>query len=178
MSFRRFSPKRRRRSGLGSIVNSEKNIIPAFTAVAAGATIAITIAIAVNAADNTTINEVTRRCKLKAIWMELWVYDSAEIAVGTTTGVDAYIWKNPGANLTAPTPGTVGSSNEKKFVFKSWKGLTGPRTQGSLPYTWKGWIKIPPRYQRMGTDDLFQFVLRATGSAQIVCTNFIYKWYQ
>ncbi len=159
-------------------VSSEKNVVTAFTAGAAGAKVRILIAQAVNAADNTVVAEVTRDCHIYKIWVELWISATAEVTVGTTNGIDAYIFKSPGSNLVSPVPGTVGSSNEKKFVFKTWKGLIGARTQGFPAYTWRGWVKVPKVYQRMETDDIIQFIFQATGVATIVCHNFIYKWFK
>ncbi len=178
MSFRRRGSFGRRRFGPRPKVSSEKNVVTSFSAGAASAKVGITIAQAVNAADNTVTKEVTRDCHIYKIWAELWISATAEVTVGTTNGIDAYIFKNPGTNLTSPVPGTVGSSNEKKFVFKTWKGLIGARTQGFPAYTWRGWIKVPKVYQRMGTDDLIQFVFQSTGVATIVCNNFIYKWFK
>ncbi len=174
---RRASYGRRRNTSYLRPVNSMKNVVNAFTAQPVG-TGSLLIARAVDSATNAVTQDVERGCNIKAIWLEIWIYDSAEAAVGVTSGIDFYIWKDPGANLTPPIPGTEGSSNEKKFIFKSWKGLTGARTQGSPPYAWRGWIKIPKRYQRMGTDDLFELQFNATGVNKIVCTNLIYKWYK
>ncbi len=159
-------------------VSSEKNQISQFTAFASGAKQGITIAQAVNAADNLIVTDVTRDCHIYKIWVEFWVSASAETAVGVTTGFDAYMFKNPGANLTSPVPGTVGSSNEKKFVFKTWKGLIGARTQGFPAYMWRGWVKVPKVYQRMGTDDLIQIVGVSTGVNAVFCHTFIYKWFK
>ncbi len=167
----------RRRNNLATVINSNKNIRNIFSAVPTGSNTIIAIAVAVDSAQNTVTTEVTRGCKIFKVWFELWVSASAESAVGVTTGVDAYIMKNPGANLTPANPGSVGSSNEKKQVFKIWKGLVGARTQGFPAYQWKGWIKIPKIYQRMGADDVLQFVIRPTGVNLIACTNFVYKWY-
>ncbi len=179
MSFRRggFS-MRRRRTGVRPIVQSEKIIPNAFTAAPTGANTTVNIAIAVNAADNTVVNEVTRGCKIFKIWVELWVYASAAVAVGVTSGIDMFLWKNPGNNLTAPIPGTVGTSNEKKFVFRNFKGLIGARTEGTPPYTFRGWIRVPKIYQRMGADDILQLVIRPTGAAALVCNNFVLKYYE
>ncbi len=163
---------------LGNIINSNKNIVSNFTAVITGAQTNLDIAVAQDSPTLAVVDDVERGCVIKAIWMELWVYTSAETAVGVTNGYDAYLIKNPGNNLTPPIPSTTGSSNEKKFIFKEWKGLTGPRTQGSLPYSWRGWIKVPKRYQRMGADDRWQLVSIATGTNVIQCTNFVYKWYK
>ncbi len=170
--------RRRRRSYPRAIVNSIKNQPNSFTAGAAGVNTFVLIAKAVNTPLSTVATDVSQGCQIKAVWLELWIYASEEQIPAITNGIDAYIWKNPGANLTAPTPGSVGTSNEKKFVFKSFKGLVGARTQGSLPYSWRGWMKIPKIYQRMGTDDLLQLVFVGTGADVIVCTNFIYKWYR
>ncbi len=174
----RFYGARRRFQRLGQIVNSNKNVISAFTAISTGAQTDLLVARAVDSAALATTTDVERGCLLKAIWLELWIYASTEAVVGVTHGIDAYLIKNPGDNLTPPIPSTTGSSNEKKFIIKQWKGLIGARTQGSLPYSWRGWIKIPKRYQRMGADDRWEFVSIATGSNALQCTNFIYKWYK
>ncbi len=159
-------------------VNSNKNIVTAFTASTAGTKTTIVVANAVDSAALATTNQVERGSAIKAIWLELWIWATEEIAVGVTTGIDAYIIKNPGTNFTNPIPGTVGSSNEKKFVFKSWKGLIGPKTQGFPAYFWKGWIKVPKGMQRQGANDRFDFVFQSTGTNVLVCHNFIYKWFK
>ncbi len=178
MPFRQRGSYGRSRNRLGSVIDSNKNVVSSFTGVTAGTKGSKTIVLTVDAAANANATEVTRGCKIFRIWVEFWAEASAEIAVGTTVGFDAYIIKNPGNNLTTPTPGTVGTSNEKKFVFKIWKGLMGTRTQGGSYYSWKGWIKVPRVYQRMGADDLIQLVFLGTGSNVLFCSNFVYKWYK
>ncbi len=177
MPYRRRGSYMPRRRGLGGIVNSRKNVVSAFTALTADTNGTLAIA---TAQDNPTLavtSDVQFGCKIKAIWVEFWTYATQDVGEGVTTGLDVYIIKNPGSNLTNPTPGTVGSSNEKKFVFRTWKGLIGQRTDGSPPYNFRGWIKIPRIYQRFGANDVLSFVFRSTGSNIIMCTNFIYKYY-
>ncbi len=171
-----YGPQRRR--GNFSVLVSNKNMPNSFTAAATGANTVVVIAQSVDSAVNTGATEVERGCKIFRIWVELWVYSSAATTVGVTTGIDMYIIKNPGDNLTVPNPGSVGTSNEKKFVFKTFKGLIGARTEGTPPYTFRGWVKIPKIYQRMGADDKLQLVIRPTGLAALVCNNFIYKWFK
>ncbi len=158
-------------------LTSEKNIVNAFTAGAAAAQVTVNIALAKNAADNTVVTEVNRQCHIYKIWVEIWATASATAAEGVTTGFDAYIIKNPGSNLTLPGAGVVGSSNEKKFVFKQWKGLVASRKEGFPAYSWRGWVKVPKVYQRMGTDDVIQLAFVFTGVAGLLCSEFIYKWY-
>lgn len=167
----------RRRSRLGTIVNSTKNIVSNLDALTAGTDFTRPY---VNATDTPTIgvvNSVRRGCVIKAIWLEFWVSGIVETAVGVSTAIEINLMKNPGSNFTPPTPGTEGSSNEKKFIFKSWKGLIGTRTDGYLAYSWKGWVRIPKRYQRFGQDDLLQITLLSTGVDAIFCNKAIYKWY-
>ncbi len=164
-------------SGPRPVINSEKNVVNNFTAVASGAQGTVNIALAVGSADNTVVTQVTRRCKIFKIWVELWVSASELIAEGVTTGIDMFLIKNPGSNLTLPGAQVVGSSNEKKFVFKQWKGLIASRKEGFPAYTWRGWVKVPKVYQRMGTDDVIQLAANATGANALICSQFIYKWY-
>ncbi len=173
MRSNRFPP---RRSGL-QVVDSIKNIPNAFTALAADTTVIVNLAIARDAPLTTGTADVKRGSKIFRIWVEFWISATALATEGVTTGVDLYIFKNPGNNLTAPTPSTVGSSNEKKFVFKTWKGLIASRKEGFPAYSWKGWIKIPKIYQRMGTDDRIDIVSRTTGVNGLLCLNAVYKWF-
>ncbi len=169
---------RRRTNRLGSIVDSNKNSISLLTGEIAGTNTNEIIALTVDAAANATANEVTRGSHIYRIWLEFWVNTTVDSAIGVTNAFEMYICKNPGANLTLPTPGTVGTSNEKKFVFKEWKGLIGARTDGYPPYYWRGWIKVPKIYQRMGADDTFNLVSLSSGVNAINCRKIVYKWFK
>ncbi len=174
MSFRRSF---RRRRTPRTIINSEKNIVNNITAGTAGTQATLNVALSVSSADNTSVTEVTRRSKIFKIWVELWASASATTAEGVSTVFDAYLVKNVGSNLTLPGAQVVGSSNEKRFVFKQWKGLVASRKEGFPAYSWRGWIKVPKVYQRMATDDVIQIAFLFTGTNGLLCTNIIYKWY-
>ncbi len=173
----RFQQRRNFRRSPSTIINSEKNVVNIVAAGTAGTLAVQNLALAVGAADNTVVTQVTRRCKIYKMWVEIWASSSETVAEGVTTTFDCYIIKNPGANLTVPGPTVVGSSNEKKFVFKQLKGLTASRKEGFPAYSWRGWVKIPKVYQRMGTDDVIQLVFLFTGANGLLCSQFIYKWY-
>ncbi len=176
MSFRPF--RRRgfsssRRGGMRPIVNTlklETNVVNALTA---STNNLFTVAIAVDDPATTTSNECKNGSKIKAFWYEMWYYG---LSAGNTNDIfDMYVIKNPGNNLTVPNPGTVGTSNEKKFVFKEWKGLAGNKSLGGSPYQWRGWIKIPRLYQRMGTDDRIVVVTRTPTTGQL-CQKVVLKY--
>ncbi len=160
-----------------SVVKSIKNVRSVVTAGVAGTTTEVDIAKAVNTPLSTVQTEVAHGSKIFRIWVDFTIGGSAEVAIGTSTFADAYIFINPGANLTAPAPSSVGTSNEKKFVIRQWKGIIGARTQGYEPLRFRGWVKIPKIYQRVATDTRIVFVFRSEGTASLACTQFIYKWF-
>jgi len=152
MSFfqrRRFRPRRR---SLGTVINSIKNVQEAITGVSASTNLVVNLVNAIDTPTNAVINSVKRGCIIKAIWLEFWYYG---LAAGDTNNIfDAYLFKNPGNNLSPPNPGTVGSSNEKTHVFREWKGLAGNKGLGGTPYQQRGrWFRIPKKYQRFAIDD-------------------------
>ncbi len=165
-------------SSLGRIVDSNKNIVSLVLAGADGVKIITPIAEAQDSATLAVAKDVERGCQIRAIHIEGWCWANELIAEGISNSFHAYIMKNPGSNLTPPVPGTTGTSNEKKFIFKEWKGLIGARTQGVPPYRINQWIKIPPRFRRMGANDVWQFVHESFGTDHLFCLNFIYKWYK
>ncbi len=180
MSFRNFGGSRSRRQGrsrgsLGTIVTSVKNEVNSVQAVVAATNLVLDIAIAQDAATTAVANDVQKGCLIKAIWIEFWYYG---LSAGATNDIfDAYLMKNPGNNLTNPNPGTTGTSNEKKFVIREWKGLAGLKSLGGQPYNQRGrWFKLPKRMHRMGTDDRWVLVVRSPTTGNF-CSKFIYKWY-
>ncbi len=174
-----FFPRRRnfgrKRSSLGTIVNSIKNEVNFVRGIVAATNNEDTIAKAVDNPTTAVSTEVKRGCLIKAIWIEFWYYG---LSAGDTNDiVDIYLVKNPGTNLTLPNPGTVGTSNEKRFVIREWKSLGGLKSLGGTPYHQMGrWFRIPKRMQRMGTDDRWLLVTRSPTTGNL-CEKFIYKWY-
>ncbi len=130
------------------------------------------------AVDNPTTavdRDVQRGSTIKSIWISLDI-----CGLGTSGGLqvtDVYLIKNPGANLTLPLVRSQGTSNEKKFIIKTWNYMTMRNQDGNPPYHWEGWIKIPKRYQRMGTDDLWQVKWGCTTATAHGSILAIYKWF-
>ncbi len=168
-----------RRQSFRPVVNSIKNVFDAVTAGAISTPANVDIAKAVNTPLSTVTNDVSQGCQIRAIWLQFSIFASAVAAVGVTNFVDVYLMKNVGANLTRPAPGSVGGSNEKRFIIRQWKGMIGARTEGTPAFTngiFGQWIKIPRKYQRMATDDVWQFVVESEGVTHVTCLKAIYKW--
>ncbi len=167
---------RRRRNYPRSVVSSIKNAVNIAIGTT-GTTSTTLVAKAVTAPSPTVTTDVSHGCIIKAIYITI---DGCGLAAtGVLNNMDIYLWKNPGANLTAPAPISVGSSNEKKFVFRQWHFIVMRNQDGNTPFHWEGWVKIPKRYQRMGTDDRFDLIQAntsgVTGHFSAYC---IYKWYR
>ncbi len=155
-------------------VNSEKHVLDSSIAVDT-TTKNVIIAKAVTAPSNTVKTDCHRGGQIKAIWLSIDFCGLA--ATGVLQRTLVYLFKNPGANLTPPAPFSVGSSNEKKFVVKMWSQMTMRNQDGNPPYHWEGWVKIPKRYHRMGTDDTWQLVVGANTATGHFFVNVIYKEY-
>ncbi len=137
----------------------------------------VIIAKAVNSPSSATgTDEVVHGSSIKAIWV---VIDTCGLGgTGVLNFFQGFLMKNPGANLTPPAPISVGTSNEKKFVIKEWFGMIMRNQDGNAPLHWEGWIKIPKRYQRMGTDDTWVIAMQATsGLTGHFGLQAIYKWF-
>ncbi len=163
-----------RNRGMRPVINSIKNVADITGSVGTSLNTTL-IAKAVNSPVNTVTTDVRQGCVIKALWMSLDVCGLAATGVLQTTGF--YIIKNPGDNLTEPGVFSVGSSNEKKFVIKQWTAMTMRNQDGNPPFHWEGWIKIPKRYWRMGTDDTWQLAFQCSTAAGHISGQFIYKWY-
>ncbi len=167
---------RRRSYGPRPIINSIKNVVD--NAVGTSGTIqGIVIAQAVNTPLSTTQEHVSQGCIIKAVWVS--INGCGLAASGVLNNMGIYIIKNVGNNLTSPGVFVVGSSNEKKFIFKQWNFMIMRNQDGNTPFHWEGWIKIPKRYQRMGTDDVLSLIVANTAAVTgHFSSQFIYKWYR
>ncbi len=56
--------------------------------------------------------------------------------------------------------------------------MTMRNQDGNPPYHWEGWIKVPKRYQRMGTDDILQLIYATDAGVGHWAGEAIYKWYR
>ncbi len=172
MPFRRRAFSR----GMRPVINSIKNSVTLF----AGVTPTIqelVIVKAVNTPLSTVQSDTSNGCVIKTIWIAI---DFCGLGgTGVLNIIDAYLIKNPGDNLTLPLANSVGTSNEKKFVIKQWEYMAMRNQDGNPPYHWEGWIKIPKRYHRMGTDDTwligFSCTTALTGHISVQA---IYKWFR
>ncbi len=153
---------------------SNKNVFDStLLGVAAGVTSELTVAAAVN--DYTGgAADVPIGARIKSVYLFVQI-----ISTTGTSNADWYLMKRPGINssVAPPTPGTIGGNKARKFVLHEEKGIPGNAGDGAYPLTFKGVIKIPKQYQRMGEDDDIMVVLRSADISN-ACVKAIYRWVQ
>ncbi len=134
------------------------------------------LVLAKDSATNTVQTEVERGCSIRSIYLSFDVCGLA--GTGVLQRTNLYLMKNPGANLTPPSAFAVGTSNEKKFVFRQWQVMTMRNQDGNVPFHWEGWIKIPRHYQRFGADDQIHLSFMTDTAAGHLSLQCIYKWFK
>ncbi len=159
-------------------INSIKSVVDSSGALVAATSSVNDVAVAVNQrADPTVPNEVLNGSTINAIYLSVYILGES----GSSSGIVNWIlFKNPG-NLMAggdlPIPGNTGIAANRRFIFHEEKGLYA--TQDGTAMVFKGWIKIPPRFRRMGDNDKWQVILRTqAGDTAAFCVQAIYKSYQ
>lgn len=167
-------PRRYRRALFKRPINSVKNIVDTTSLATAGGTTAdVDLATVVN--DYTgTANTVPIGAKIAGIYLFVQILNTTTIG-----NVDWYVIKTDGNTIAAaPTPGTTGGNNVRRWILHEEKGIPGSVTAtGSGPLTFRGVIKIPRGRQRMGDNDFIRLRLRSSNE-YMYCVKCIYKWYQ
>ncbi len=162
-----------RRRSYGTPAVSIKNVVD-LTSSTGTTLISQVIAKAVSAPVNTVKEDVKHGCYIKALWASLDFCGLAATGVLQRTGF--YIMKNTGNNLTPPGAFSVGTSNEKRWIFRQWQVMTMRNQDGNPPFHWEGWIKIPRIYQKMNIDNTFEISHETSTAAGHFSGQFIYKY--
>ncbi len=159
-------------------VRAYKHIIDANGAISGGTPSVIDVIDTV--ADPTdTSNQCATASTVHAIYLRVEVIgkDSA----GGVDNIYMIVYKNPGANVTAPAVDAVGASDKKRFVIhQEMMMLDFKGTTSGFPRTlMKGVVLIPRGYKRNGFDDKLQVVIgHRTGEVTQLtefCLQCIYK---
>ncbi len=98
---------------------------------------------------------------------------------GTSSGAlaNAYIifWKNPGANISAPSANAVGSNDNKRYVFHQEMVMLQQVTNSNPRTLFKGVIAIPKGMRRMGPNDQITLSILSPGVNINYCLQAHYK---
>ncbi len=109
---------------------------------------------------------------VRAIYLKVEVYATSAAAL---SNVYMTVMKNPSNALTAPAPNAVGVSDVKKQIIHQEMVMIQQVAEGNPRTLFKGVIRIPRGYQRMGQDDTLLLSLLSPGVAIFFCVQCIYK---
>ncbi len=153
-------------------VNSYKHVVDRQSAIVAGTQEQTVL---VNASDTPTLSEtdeVAVGSTVSSIYLNVSCYATTQAALAN---VYIVVYKNPGGNLVAITPNTVGSNNNKKFVIHQEMRMNGGSTTEIPVSIFRGVIKIPRGYKRFGIADALVLNILSPGVNIDYCVQCIYK---
>ncbi len=125
----------------------------------------------------TSASEVQKGCKISSIYLDVQIVGLA--AGGVLNNVYMYVFKNPaGLISTFPEGNKTGVSEFKKQIFHTEMKMTGSSDSDIPQSLFKGVLRIPQRFQRMGALDTIGMVLYCPAATANFCIQCIYKEYR
>ncbi len=109
---------------------------------------------------------------VNGIFLVVEVYGTSS---GALSNIYMFVAKNPGNNLTLPTPNTVGINDNKKYVIHQEMVMVQKVTPSNPRTLFKGVIAIPRGYRRFGPGDTLRLHLLAPGITFDFCAQVHYK---
>ncbi len=156
-------------------VNSIKHITDNQGGLVAATRTDIILASAVDAPSTSTPNEVAIGGRVNSLFLNVQIVNTSDVALANAYFI---IYKNPGANVASaniPDANVTGSSDFRKNIFHTEMAMMSD-TGDSIPITlFKGVLKLPQRFQRMGINDRIVIQLFTPGTSAEFCVQSIYK---
>ncbi len=128
-----------------------------------------------NPATDAAPEEVTVGSHVKSIYLNVQV---AATSTASIANIYMYVYGNPGGTIsptTFPKGNVVGTSDLRKFVFHQEMIMTEKNTTAFPRTLFRGVIKIPRKFNRIGSNDFISLKLYTPGVSYEVCTQCIYK---
>lgn len=116
--------------------------------------------------------EVQTGCTINGIFLVVEVYARTASALAN---VYMTVVKNPGGNITLPTPNTVGTSDDKRYVIHQEMVMLNRQIDGNPRTLFKGVIVLPRGYRRFGPGDQLTLQIRPPGVDIDLCIQCHYK---
>jgi len=153
-------------------VNRIKHVVDHQYASALGVNTSKGLVLAVDAPVIANTTEVVTGSKVNAIYLKVEAYATT---AGALANLYMIIMKNPGTNLTAPSPAAVGTNDNKKYIIHQEMVMLEQKVNGNPRTLFNGVIVIPRGYRRFGPNDSLNIIVRAPGVNVNVCAQCHYK---
>ncbi len=153
-------------------INRIKHVFDKQGAMVAGTTVYETVMLATDTPTLAATTSMETGSVCNGFYLDIEVVGTSSAAL---TNVYLIVYKNPGGNLSAIAPNTVGSNDDKRFVFHQEMVMLQEQT-GSNPRTlFKGVLAIPKGYRRFGPNDSLIIGLLAPGISVNYCIQMHWK---
>ena len=169
MVFRRFN-----RGNALRPVNRIKHVIDIQGGLVLGTTTFEVLIKAVETPALASTTEVLNGSTVNGIYLDVEV-NRTGTAGETLANVYLAVYKNPGGNLSAITPNTVGANDNKRFVIHQEMVMMEGQSASNPRTLFKGVIVIPRGYKRFGINDTLLLALLSPGSTTNYCVQAHYK---
>ncbi len=164
---------RSRNRGLGlRPVNRIKHVIDIQFATTAGTEVDHAMVTASDTPDLANVDEVQTGATVNAIYLKVEIN---ALTVSALPNFYMICYKNPGGNITAPTPNNVGASDDKRFVIHQEMVMLEGSANSNPRTVFNGVISIPRGYRRFGPNDTLNLQFLSPGTAPQVCLQCHYK---
>ncbi len=157
-------------------INRIKHVIDQSATIAAAAQVNFILALSTDTPTLGAITSVETGSKINGFYIRFEVASNEAIDLGAIPNFYFYVWKNPGANLTAPGANAVGGNDNKRFIIHQEMTMIENKGQGSNARTvFNAVVVIPKGMRRMGPGDIWeiQTLCPALNTAQ--CLQAHYK---
>ncbi len=166
-------PRFQRRMALRPI-NRIKHVVDSNSLLSAGVNLPTTIALATDTPTLAVTTSVETGSKINGFYLKVELASNETVAAAIPN-VYLIIWKNPGGNLTAPQPNTVGSNDNKRFVIHQEMVLMNNAVAGQPRTLFNGVVVIPKGMRRFGPNDKLEMVVRSNAVDMNFCMQAHYK---
>ncbi len=122
--------------------------------------------------DLATTNEVETGSTVNGVYLKVEVNATTSAALAN---IYLIVWKDPGNNLTAPSPNAVGADDNKRYVIHQEMVMMQQQTNSNPRTLFNGVIAIPRGYRRNGPNDRLHVRLLAPGVNFNWCVQCHYK---
>ncbi len=162
------------RRGMRSPINRIKHVVDSSGTLTAGTPIVQSLA----KSDDAPVLANTTECLTGSVVNGIYLHLEAvpnETDAGAIPNVYMMVMKNPGANLTFPSPNAVGADDNKRYVIHQEMIMLNNLAGGNPRSVFNGVIVIPKGYRRMGPGDALQISVFSTAVNIAFCYQAHYK---
>ncbi len=157
-------------------INRIKHVVDQSAVLAKATDFEMTIALATDTPALGVTSAVETGAKINGVYLRFETASNDAIDLGAIPNFYFLVAKNPGGNVTIPSPFSVGVSDNKRFVIHQEMAMIENKGQGANPRTiFNGVIVIPKGMRRMGPNDQLLVKVQCPQLDTVVCMQAHYK---